>query len=128
MLTGYRADGEDDIRQQKDFETPTGTIFAPYPSVNWTQVRRAAALGDKLNQLNGSSIPGGRWRLNRTLHLYQEARTTTDLMESLHQYCRVIDGLILPAPGLGKAQFRSRTELFIGPRHHDLMGQIYDLR
>ena len=24
--------------------------------------------------------------------------------------------------------FKSRTELFIGPRHHDLMGEIYDVR
>src|SRR5262249_51965289 len=128
MLTGYHVGGEDDIQKQKDFETPMGTMFAPYPSVNWAQMRRAAALGINLSQLNAASIPGGSWRLNRTLHLYQEARTTTDLMESLHQYCRVIDGLILPVPGMGKSHFRSRTELFIGPRHHDLVGQIYDMR
>jgi hypothetical protein len=128
MLTGYRAAGEDNIRQQKDFDTPMGTMFAPYPSVSWAHIQRAASLGRNLGQLNADSIPGGRWRLNRTLHLYHEARTTTDLMESLHQYCRVIDGLILPAPGAGKSHFRSRTELFIGPQHHELMGQIYDLR
>src|SRR5215470_9087872 len=65
MLTGFRVAGSDDIRQQKDFETPTGTIFAPYPGVNWAQMQRAAALGDNLSQFNAAPIPGGRWRLNR---------------------------------------------------------------
>jgi hypothetical protein len=42
----------------------------------------------------------------------------------LHQYCRCIEGLILPDPGNTKKQFRSRTELFIGPKHHVLMGEL----
>jgi hypothetical protein len=34
----------------------------------------------------------------------------------------------LPDPGKTKQKFKSRTELFIGPRHHDMMGEIYDVR
>ena len=34
----------------------------------------------------------------------------------------------LPSVGETKRQFKSRTELFIGPHHHDLMGEIYDVR
>ena len=33
-----------------------------------------------------------------------------------------------PAIGKTKQQFKSRTELFIGPGHHDLMGALYDIR
>jgi hypothetical protein len=50
------------------------------------------------------------------------------LLDRLHQYCRCIDGLILSEPGSGLKQFKGRTELFIGPRHHDLMGKLYAIR
>ena len=30
--------------------------------------------------------------------------------------------------GEAKKQFKSRTELFIGPCHHDMMGETYDVR
>ena len=49
-------------------------------------------------------------------------------MDRLHQYCRCVDGLILSQPGSGLKQFKSRTELFIGPSEHDLMGQLYAIR
>lgn len=55
-------------------------------------------------------------------------RVIPDILERIHQYSRCIDGLILPDPGKTKQQFRSRSELFIGPKHHDLMGEIYDVR
>lgn len=32
-----------------------------------------------------------------------------------------------PDNGKTKPQFKSRTELFIGARHHDMMGEIYDV-
>jgi hypothetical protein len=57
-----------------------------------------------------------------------EARTNADILGRLHQYSRCIDGLILPNAGETKRQFKSRTELFIGPCHHELMGEIYDVR
>lgn len=49
-------------------------------------------------------------------------------MDRLHQYCRCIDGLIVSKQGEAKKQFKSRSELFIGPRHHDMMGETYDVR
>ena len=60
--------------------------------------------------------------------VYTEARTNREIVDRLHQYSRCIDGLILPDAGKTKQQFRSRTELFIGSGHHDLMGEIYDVR
>jgi hypothetical protein len=34
----------------------------------------------------------------------------------------------LPDAGKTQQQFKVRTELFIGPRHHDMMGEMYDVR
>ena len=63
-----------------------------------------------------------------TLHIYVETRAMEEILDRIHQYCRCIDGLILPAIGKTRQQFKSRTELFIGPGHHDLMGALYDIR
>jgi hypothetical protein len=56
------------------------------------------------------------------------ARAIRDNMDRLHQYCRCIEGLIVPSPGNTKRQFKSRTVLFIGPRHQQMMGETYDVR
>lgn len=128
MLTGSRRDGEIDIRQQQDFDSPVPCLFRPYPPVAPEDIRLAAQLGEKLDALATTLLSGGHWRLFRTLHIYTAARTNGDILDRLHQYCRCIDGLILPNAGKTKRQFKSRTELFIGPHHHDMMGELYDIR
>jgi len=128
MLTGVRRDGEIDIRQQHDLDAPIPCIFRPYPPVVPSHIQAAAQLGEQLDALATAPLPGGHWRLFRSLHVYTEARTTGDILDRLHQYSRCIDGLILPDAGKTRQQFRSRTERFIGPRHHELMGEIYDVR
>jgi hypothetical protein len=127
MLTGARRDGEVDIRQQQDFEPPIPCFFRAYPAIVAEDVRLAAHLGDALESLAASPPSGGAWRLFRTLHIYMDARAAPDILDRLHQYCRCIDGLILPAAGKTKQQFKSRTELFIGPHHHEIMGATYDV-
>lgn len=75
------------------------------------------------------TVPGaGVWRLMRCLQLYQEARKLADPMERIHQFARCVEGLLATTSGSSKARFKSRTELFIGPKHHDTMGTIYDIR
>jgi hypothetical protein len=128
MLTGSRRDGEVDIRQQYDFQCPIPCIFRPYPPIVSADIQLAAQLAGQIEALGTAPINGGHWRLFQTLSIYSETRTVQEILDRLHQYARCIDGLILPDAGKTKQQFRSRTELFIGPRHHDLMGDIYDVR
>lgn len=78
--------------------------------------------------LDTAPLNGGHWRFFRTLSLHTEARTIADILDRLHQYCRCIEGLILPKPGKTERQFKSRTELFIGSLHHDMIGEICDVR
>jgi hypothetical protein len=68
------------------------------------------------------------WRFYRALTRYVETRSLRDDMERLHQYCRCIEGLIMAQPCKALKQFKSRTELFIGPRRHDLMGEMDEVR
>jgi hypothetical protein len=129
VLTGSRRNGEVDVRQQGAFEIPIPCKFRPYPALTTEDIKTGARIADKIRRIEeATTLPGGHWRLFRVLHLYQETRTARDILERLHQYSRCIDGLILPIAGETKRQFKSRTELFIGPRHHDLMGEIYDVR
>ena len=128
MLTGSRRDGEIDVRQQHNFDSPVPCLFRRYPPVVPEDIRLAAQLGQKLDALATTPLPGSHLRLFRTLHIYTKARTNGEILDRLHQYCRCIEGLILPSAGKTRRQFKSRTELFIGPRHHDIMGELYDIR
>jgi len=128
MLTGARRSCVIDIRQQRDLELPARRVFRPYPPIVADHIQLAARLGQKLDAMLPVAVPGGLWRFFRTLHIYVETRAIGELLDRIHQYCRCIDGLILPAIGKTTQQFKSRTELFIGPAHHDLMGALYDIR
>ena len=128
LLTGVRRDDVIDVRQHMDLELPAPQVFRPYPAVVADDIVMAAQLGQKLDETVRETVPGGLWRLLRTLHIYIETRTNSDLVDRIHQYCRCIDGLIVPVIGKTKQQFKSRTELFIGPGHHELMGALYDIR
>ena len=128
MLTGARQDGAIGVRQQTDLDLPAPQVFRPYPPVVTGDIQLAAQLAQQLDAMRPDTAPVQLLRLLRTLHIYVETRVTGELLDRIHQYCRCIDGLILPAIGKTKRQFKSRTELFIGPAYHDLMGALYDIR
>jgi hypothetical protein len=124
LLSGARRSGQIDVRQQQDFDVPYPRVFHPYPAVVANDVRLAADLGKSLDALATAPLQGGHWRLFRTLSVYTEGRVASQIIDRIHQYSRCIDGVILPDVGKTKQQFRSRTELFIGPHYHQLMGEI----
>jgi hypothetical protein len=127
-LTGARVDGEIEIRQHTVLDPPVRSLVHLYPPVTPEHIAEAARLGEQLCAISFAESPGSYWRLFRTLRVYMEARTRDEVIDRIHQYCRCIDGLINSEPGKSKRQFKSRTELFIGPEHHGMMGEIYDVR
>jgi hypothetical protein len=128
FLTGANQGGEVDVRQESALDIPALNIFRHYPPILPGEIDGAAALAGHYEQLATSPPAGGAWRIIRALSVYVDARTMQDPMDRLRQYCRCVDGLILLEPGGGLKQFMSRTELFIGPRDHDFMGQLYAIR
>jgi hypothetical protein len=128
MLSGSRRDGEIGVRSQDNFEPAIPSMVRHYPPVTFTDLQLAAKLAEKIGVMETAPLSGGPWRLFRIFHLYLKTRTMCDNMDRLHQYCRCIDGLIVPDIGKTRNQFKSRTELFIGLRHHTLMGDTYDVR
>jgi hypothetical protein len=129
MLAGYRKDGEIVVRTQDDYDPAIASIVRHYPPVTLAELRVAAEIASQIAAIEAEMAAGtSYWRFFRVLRLYYEARTTSDNMDRLHQYCRCIEGLIVPSAGDSGKKFKSRTELFIGPRHHDMMGETYDVR
>lgn len=128
MLSGSRRDGEIGVRSQDNYEPSIPSMVRHYPPVTFADLQLAAKLAEQIAAIEVTPLSGGHWRLFRVFHLYLEARTIRDNMDRLHQYCRCIDGLIVPDIGKTRNQFKSRTELFIGPCHHTLMGDTYDVR
>jgi len=127
LLTGSRRDGEIGIRSQSDFETPIPHATRHYTPLLKSEIEQAARLAAALEAV-AADTSRSHWRFFRALSLYVETRSIRNNLERLHQYCRCIEGLIMAEPGKALKQFKSRTELFIGPRHHDLMGEMYEVR
>jgi hypothetical protein len=128
ILTGSREDDEIGVRQTQDLESPVPNDFRPYPVVTLAEFEEAGRIAAQL-ELASSVVQGpSHWRLFRALHLYTETRTERDLLSRLHQYARCIEGLLLCESGKSGKQFKSRSELLIGPSHHKLVGEIYEMR
>ena len=129
MLTGSRQETEIGLRQQQDFDCPVPCLFRPYPAVTPDDVKLAGSVSAKIWRpslehrsravIGACSVP--------SMSISRRAARRI-LLSRIHQYCRCIDGLIVPDVGKTIQQFKSRTELFIGPGHHDLMGELYDIR
>ena len=128
VLTGSCRDAEIGLRQRQDLDVPVPNDFRPYPDVPAPAFREAAAIAERNEHMVATRQGSNRWRFNRVLHLYCETRAKPEILERIHQYTRCIDGFVTTGPGQGRKDFKSRTELFIGPSHQDLMGEIYDVR
>lgn len=128
VLTGAREADEIVMRQHQGLDGPVPGIVTAYPAIAIRHFAEAARLAKCLSDIPTAGIKGGHWRLWRTLDIFRQAVAIPDLVERVHQYCRCIDGLILPAVGKTAAQFKSKTELFIGPKHHALMEGLYEIR
>ena len=128
ILTGSREDEEIGVRQTADLDSPVPNDFRPYPEVTFAEFEEAGRIAGQLELANSVARGPSHWRLLRELHLYTETRAERDLLDRVHQYTRCVEGLLLCDPGKTGKQFKSRSELFIGPGHHEMMGQIYDMR
>ena len=89
MLTGARRDGVIGARQQRDLERPAPQILPRYPPIVADDILLAAQLGQKLDAMSPVTVPGGLWRLFRTLNIYVETRAIGQLVDRVHQYCRL---------------------------------------
>jgi hypothetical protein len=119
--------GKLDFREFGTLHAPHGSTIKPRSKVTIDSLVEAAHVASVIDQLVATPETD-RWRLMRCLQIYQEARKLFDPMDRIHQFTRCIEGLLATSRGNSKARFKGRTELFVGPKHHETMGTIYDIR
>ena len=125
MLSGAIRDGHAETRRVSNPSRAAPILGLSAEPVTPAHLRQAATIAAAFREWGAS---GGSWRFNHVLQIYTRARATPDPLERIHQFSRCIDGLILPEIGKTRRQFISRTEVFIGPREHIEMAEIYDIR
>ncbi|TRV35840.1 MAG: hypothetical protein EWV70_09530 [Microcystis flos-aquae Mf_QC_C_20070823_S20] len=125
--SGEMRNGELDIREFSTLDAPHGSTIRPRTGVTVDSLHSAARMASAIDTLLATP-EASLWRLMRCLDIYQKARTLSDVMDRIHQFARCIEGLLATSSGTSKARFKSRTELFVGPKHHETMGTIYDIR
>ncbi|MCY0852534.1 hypothetical protein [Cupriavidus sp. D39] len=124
IVTGANVDGRTGVRQMSTLDNLAWTPGRPPVTITEAKCDTALRLANKLG-----AFPSGRYlRLCRVLNAFMKGLHETDVRERLHQFCRVIEGLILADPGHTRKQFKSRTELFVGVGNHELMETIYNNR
>jgi hypothetical protein len=128
LIGGSKQNDELDDREYGKQDVPIHCTFQGYPAVPTQAFHDAAKLATNLGILYRNTPFGGAWRFNRTLRLFLDTTSETEFLDRIHQFTRCMEALILSEPGMGAKRFKSRTELFIGPKHHDLMGEIYEVR
>jgi len=121
QITGSNCGGTISVRQINNVTAPANTHYGHASLIDIEGLRLAAQLVPVLN-----GFPAGKYlRLCRVLNAFFSGIQEPDLRERLHQFTRCIEGLIFADAGQTTRQFKSRTELFVGPRQHDLMGALY---
>jgi hypothetical protein len=124
-LTGAHSGDRIDVRSLGEVEQPHFVLGSPIAEVAEEHLRQAAEIGENLDKLQQHTAHMRIWRVT---HAYYAAMTASDWAVRLHQFVRCVEGFILPDTGQSTRQFKSRTELFVGPRHHKLMGELYEIR
>lgn len=128
IIQGSRTNGELELRNFSTVDPPLGGIVEDRAAIGADHLREAAQLAATLESFATRPSHADHWRLVRCLSIYLDARADNDIPNRIHQFTRCIEGLIVPETGKTRKQFMSRTELFVGPRYHDLMGELYDVR
>ena len=125
LLTGAHRESGPEVRELMEPPAPLSIAGATADAVTPAILRLADRSVIAIAELEAI---GGFQRIGRMYSIYQRALDNPDHVERLHQFCQCIEGLILPDISRTTTQFRSRTELFVGPRHHNLMGRLYEMR
>jgi hypothetical protein len=116
---------ETDVREMGTVETCTRTPGAPFWALDNAVLDFANEITQGIVEFQHLAETSRTWRMTTAFH---DGAKSGVLGDRLHQFIRCIEGAILPEAGRTERQFKSRSELFIGPAHHTLVEQLYRLR
>lgn len=125
LLSGARHDGGIDVRRVIQYDAvlaPPGCRGAVLDDAMLVLTRE---LYNGLLQIEGGGEHSRLWRMVRAFYT---ALQDNQFGSRIHQLVRCIEGFVFPDEGQTRRQMTSRTELFLGPRHHELVQTLFDIR
>jgi hypothetical protein len=103
---------------------------APPRAITPSSLSNAAALARAIEQAFDHNLedPAYPSRLALILRVFRTACYEHHILDRIAQYVRCIEGFLLPRKGSTKSDFKSRTELFIGPQNHKFIDRVSNIR
>ena len=136
LASGYVKDGRVDvrgsgtlpaaIRTTSSYETPLFDLIGGHRHMlTRAAIERAVTISKIRSETVKSKL---NKRINRAIGAFLLVLPQNDLLASIHQFARCIDGFVASERGQGERQFIDRTELFIGSGWRKEAKEIYRLR
>jgi hypothetical protein len=125
LSTGSVEAGEATFRQIRKFELPKAIAGVRLPPISEDAILRASTLAARLEEIaSESKFDRIMWALN----CFMNGLVAGHVYEKQLSFIRTVEAFLLPDQGQTKRQFKSRTELFLGPSQQQLAETIYDVR
>jgi len=124
-LTGANRDGDIDVRSIGELRVPHWVFGTPLTRLSQRDLEAAAIIAGSVAE---TRTAGGFERLGRALRAFYDGIHDDRVDERIHQFLRCVEGFVIPEPGRTLARLRSRTEAFLGPGHHERVGEWFDIR
>ncbi len=127
MTGAFRADGID-VRQMRELDRLLWVPGAPACWITRALLQEAAELERAIARFDPLPRKPLMNRFGHVVEAFSSGVNHHHVEKRLHQFVRCVEGLIRPDIGSTEKQFKSRTELFLGPKHHSLIEQLYRIR
>ncbi len=113
------------VRSVGEFAQPHVLSWMDPEKIDLERLSRATRYAVTIPEFEG---PGKFDRFSRVMQAFHNGIISHNPLDSLHQFVRCIEGFVYPDKGVSTSQFKSRTELFLGPKFHEMAGELYEIR
>lgn len=124
-LTGADTGSGPDIRQVQEANGVHFILGCEKSEIDAVALETASTVAKSISSFADAGEYNRFWRIT---HAFYDGVRSPEAGYRIHQFVRCIEGLIVPEQGRTEKQFTSRTELFVGPRHHGVMKHLYRIR
>lgn len=125
IIGAVRANDPEIVRSVGEFPQPHVISWMDQEKINLQRLQCAAHYAATIPDFQGLNRFD---RFGRIMTAFYYGVISHNPPDCLHQFVRCVEGFIYPDAGKSTKQFKSRTELFLGPGFHDLTGELYEIR
>ena len=125
LFIGHNTEGSVDFRQMRIYPDVPHLIGSPEIVIGSEIIDQAMEIHNRVREYFQDT---SHKRLFAMIGAFIKGVQSKNVAERLHQFIRCVEGFLLPDPGRTKRQFKSRTELFLGPHKHKLVNELYEIR